>query len=896
MDEKLDSELLQAAFFKYVDEMRSCGSRPEAIALGAVVSLVALIRAGYNNQRTIANPREMAPILKEVVARFEVETLSDFSDLGSIYYIPFEDPALYHFLYDASALYIKLDIEVLELLDIVYSLPNGTSGEYLTPDSVAELMATLVDVSPGESMFDPCMGSGGFLRAVQNRGLSDFEFWGGEKNRFNLVVVHLKALLSAQRHYHQIPGSIFEARYTLPKFDVILSNPPVRKLSKDEAFAYSHAFGGMLYQDMSTNFIELGLQHLKPGGRAAYLVPMGLLFSVGDAEEVRKYWLQRGMLKLVVSLPPNLLPHTAQRCAILFFESNGSHELVRFVRADECFESSHRKQNHLSWENIHTILERCTSDTPPEDSIDITYSTITENQYRLIPEEYISVPNSTNPNLSGEWARIGDIADVFQGTSLSRIEAGDQPVIRGKDLRTNQIDLDKLQKKDLDNFAKPIRYARKGDILLQRIGASPAAYLVREREHGCAVADTVYIIRGTDMEMEKLDFICQFLNSDQVASRISNARGYSVIPTQTLKSIRELEVPIANQKILDLVKEMDALEASLKNEYEKARKYKRALFNGYDARDISSRFEDARFTAHALEAALKQKDDIKYRVRTQYPFPLAYAYRNIYLEQEYAGIYERQMKYGEQLLSFLSAVGLALCVKYISSDSTERTALLSEFQSHIDRGVSPGDFQSILQKSCKLLSSVEEPVAQSFSQVWYKPGGKKESDFAKEARENLVTKLNDYKHHRGPSNRHERKMSGEAQTKNLDKLLKHIEFISDCSLMRIDNIDKRWRSDVLMYSASLLKGDHPAFERVQFSSEENLSVDTLYIQHKSDFICLYPMISLVYNPKTRKEEIFSIDRKTTDGFRLKSFESGTSLLDRGVGTDFALWIEKTQKS
>lgn len=897
MDERSDNEELLSALLRYLEVLRSSGSRPESIALGAVVCLIALRKDGNQDRIMMASTREMDSFLRGIVGEFEEYFLGNYRNLNNVYHIPFEHPALHRFLYEASTLYIELDIEILELLDTVYSIPDGKSGTFVTPSSVAKLMADLVEVSPGDTLFDPCMGSGGFLNAVQQTGLSDFQFWGGDKNAFNLVVVRLKTLLSNQ-YYHEIQGSSFSFASDLPQFDVVLSNPPVRKLNRDEArYMYSDALRGIAYQDMSANFIELGLQHLKLEGRAAYLVPMGLLFQTGDAEQARKSWVQSGMLKLVISLPANLLPHTGLRCAILFFKNSGRQELVRFVKADECFENGHRRQNRLSYENIKAILRMSLSDYLKEGAIDTAYSTIADNQYCLIPSEYIPAKKSNIGHLSEEWSKIGNIADVFQGTSLSQVEEGDQPVIRGKDLRTSQIDLDDLAKKDLAGFSKPIRYAKRGDILLQRIGANPAAYLVGDREQGCAVEDTVFIIRSSSLAMGTMDFICQFLNSDQVASRISNARSYSVIPTQTLKSIRSLEVPIPDPKIIDLVSEMNALEASLKNEYEKAREYKKALFDGYDPRDISSRFEDARFTANALEAALKQKDDIKYRVRTQYPFPLAYAYRNIYLEHEYAGIYERQMKYGEQLLSFLSAVGIALSVKYGGiENNSEKVELLKEFQSYVRRGVSPGDFQTILQKACKLLSSVEVPIAQSFSQVWYKPGGKKESVFAKNARENLVSKLNDYKHHRGPSNRHERKMGGEEQSKTLDELLMHIEFISDCELIRIDKIDKQWRGDELMYSASMLKGDHPAFEKIQFSSEQNLSIDKLYIQHKSDFICLYPMVSLAYNPNTRKEEIFSIDKESGHGFMLKSFESGTSVESKEVRSDFIYWVEKLLSS
>ncbi|PAU37007.1 hypothetical protein CKF94_16600 [Vibrio coralliilyticus] len=893
MDESLDNELLQFTLLKYLKALRNSGSRPESIALGAVVSLVALCKDSHPNRIMMASHREMEYFLRDIVGKFEADFLGDYHDLNDAYSIPFGNPALHQFLYQASSLDTALDIEILDLLDTVYTIPDGKSGEFVTPSSVAELMADLVEVSKGETVFDPCMGSGAFLNAVQQTGLSEFRFCGGDKHVFNLIVVRLKVLLSEQS-YRELRGSSFAFASDLPQFDIVLSNPPIRKLKRGEAWhMYSKILRGIAYQDMSANFIELGLQHLKPEGRAAYLVPMGLLFQTGDAEQARKSWLESGMLNLVISLPANLLQHTGLRCAILFFKNSGRQESIRFVKGDDYFESGYRKQNRLSYENIKTILDMSRSEHPTEGVIDVSCSVIAENQYCLIPSEYLPVKKSNIGQLSEKWSKIGNIADVFQGTSLSKVEEGEQPVIRGKDLRTSQIDLEALAKKDLTGFSKPVRYAERGDILLQRIGANPAAYLVGAREQGCAVEDTVFIIRSSSLGLDEMDFICQFLNSDQVASRINNARSYSVIPTQTLKSIRELEVPIPDKKIIDLVREMNVLEASLRNEYEKAREYKKALFDGYDPSDIGSRFEDARFTANALETALKQKDDITYRVRTQYPFPLAFAYRNIYLEHEYAGVYERQMKYGEQLLSFLSAVGIALSVKYGGIENTaDKVELLREFQSYVRRGVSPGDFQTILQKACKLLSSVEEPIAQSFSQIWYKFGGRKESVFAKGAREKLVSKLNDYKHHRGPSNRHERKLGVEEQSKALDKLLTDIEFISDFELIRIDNIDKQWRGEELMYSASLLKGDHPAFEKIQFSSEQNLCSDKLYIRYKSDFICLYPMVSLVYNPKTRKEEIFSIDRELGQGFMLKSFESGTSVESKWIKSDFIYWVEK----
>lgn len=894
MEEETDFELLRASFWRYLNILRGLGAHAEPLALGTVIALVALMIEKRSERMAYASPHDMEQFLKKVVTEFEHKFLFSYEDLSNIYHVPYENPELYRFLYEATSLFIELDVEVLQLVDMLYQLPNGSNSEYVTPPHVAELMARLTDVSPEDDVLDPSMGSGGFLNAAQEQVRAPFKFWGSDTNAFNRIVVRLKVLLSVQEEdYKELPGSAFAFAKELPKFDVVLSNPPIRKLQRHEALhMYSDALSGNVFQEMSVNFIELGIQHLKVGGRAAFLVPLSVLFSSGDTENARRTWLERKLLKAVITLPPNLLAHTGLRCAILFFENNNLDESVRFIIADECYESGHRRQNTLSKANIQQILSWSNTEENFDNAINVSYQKLVNNNYSLIPNEYLVTKPTKSDHLSEHWVKLDDVAEIYQGTSLSKLNEGSEYVIRGRDLRTNQIDKEGLARKDLSSFLKPIKIAKKNDILLQRIGKNPAAYLVKESDQGIAVEDTVFIIRCKDMEADVLDFICQFLNSGQVATRISNARGYSVVPTQSLKTIRSLEVPMPDQKIVDLVKEMNALEASLKKEYEKAREYKRALFDGYDSNDISSSFEDARFTANALEGALKQKDDITYRVRTQYPFPLAYAFRNIYLEREYAGIYERQMKYGEQLLSFLSAVGICLCIKYCSAKSKiELEGILKDYHSYITRGVSPGDLQTTLQKTCKLLAGVENSMVQSFSQVWYKSGGKKESVFAKDSRDKLVSKLNDYKHHRGPANKHERKLGGDSQAKILESMLTHIEFLSDWDIIRIDEIDKRWRNDELEYSASLLKGDHPAFEQIRFSSKHNLSLDKLYIRHGTDFICLYPLISLAYNPQTRHEEIFTIDKSGKNSVLIKSFESGSSVESKDVMSDLLYLLE-----
>ena len=889
MDDYNDFDRLKLEFNRYLNVARDVGLAADQAALGGFIALLAM--RSQPVQLNHLPPHEIEPIVEASVQQFLKERLALSFDASGTYQIPTNHPALYRLLIESEFLILEEDSELLHLLDEMFPI-SASDGTSVTPECIADLMVRLLDIVQGQAVFDPCMGTGAFLRATQNYVRGEFRYTGADKNTFNLLVVKLKAYLSGQPSYEELSGSAFAFAHTLPQFDVVIGNPPIGKMPKTEArHRYFDALNGVVSQEMVLNFIELGLQHLKPEGRAAYLVPMGMLFSGGSAEEIRQSWLHRKLLKMVITLPAGLLHHTNLKCAILIFECTSECENVRFVLAEDCSERTRGNRHFLSCENASEVLNRSVSAANSNHVIDVSYEKIAEHSFILAPNEYLHTDTHINKNLSEKWEKIGDIAVVNQGTSLSRVRDGDFPVIRGKDLRTDRLDHDSLGKKDLGSHPKAIRCCEVNDVLLQRIGDNPAAYLVNEKDAGIAVEDTVFIIRFKSLKKDEIDFVCQFLNSDQVGSRISNARNYSVIPTQTLKSIRGLEAPIADTKIIDLVKEMNKLEASLNREHEKSREYKRALFDGDESGNLSERFEEALFMSSSLEASLKLKDDINYRVRTQYPFPIAYAYRNIYLEREYAGVYERQMKYGEQLLSFFAAIGISLSVKYCSEEYPEDVSkLLNDFNGYINKGISPGDIQANLQQSCKLLTYIESvDIAQDFSRIWYKSGGKKESAFAKDSREKLVSRLNAFKHHRGPANKHERKNGGKDQADVLESMLAHVEFCSKWDLIRIEEINKSWKSEDLEYSVSLLKGDHPAFEQIQFTSDQNLSKDKLYIKFGDDFICLYPLISLSYNENTRREEIFTIDRVLKNSFSLKSFESGTSIECKDLRADFEYW-------
>lgn len=789
--------------------------------------------------------------------------------------------------------------DLIEILDWI--IQSTSFNNIATPSSVVDLILNIAKVEENETVLDPAMGTGSFFSALKKEGKKGLSFSGVELNSQLLYISNLYKYLLNDRNSTILKGSAFYFydKFLISPVDIVICNPPVKRISLNEArYKYSSLLNSdNISSEMSLNFIELSLKSLKENGRAIFLVNMKPLFASGEIKKIRQYWIESGLLKKVIGLPSKLLSQTSARCAILIFEKNklnfeNKKNTIKFIKADDCYLDEKKFKRFLSKKNIEEIMKRVTTENNNDFSKNINYETLLENDFSLVPDLYMGQKiGSFDLKLSEIWTPLGQIAEVLRGSKLSHLENGEDPIIQGRDLRVDKINIEDLECKDLSPITKEIQYTQTNDILLQRIGEKPAAYYV-ESESNIAISDTILIIRFKEFDPLKVKFICQFLNSEEGVKRIKDLHSYSVIQTQSLKNLKELKVPVPEQKIINLVEEMNQIELSLRVEYEKAAQLRKSIFGNFEEAELSTDFKKIKLASLALENSLQQKDDITYKIKSFYPFPLAYPYRNIYLEREYAAIYERQMKFGEYILSFLASIGLSLIYEFKEQINKPLNSLTEELINTLSRGISPGDWRRTLQVICSILKDLEDnPFVDDFTSLWFKGRGNKETEFAKNTLEHIVRKLNNFKHSRGPVNIYEYKEEGENQKKLINNILEDLEFLSQCEIILIDNIDTEWSTGNIFYIASLLKGDHPAFEKTTFSTHKRLSKDKLYIKYHDQFISLYPFLSCIYNTGTKRVEIFSFDKMYDDKLSLKSFESGTSTSSEIVHSDFKHWLK-----
>jgi len=211
---------------------------------------------------------------------------------------------------------------------------SGYAGEFYTPRHIIRAMVQVVQPTTADRVYDPCFGSAGFLSEAaeqirRNAGtlsatqLSKFHkatFFGREMVPLAYLMGTMGLLL------HDVHDPVLELVNTLEvhvtnvaekdKYSVILANPP---------------YGGKMATQLQTNFTVrsgstevLFLQHimanLAKGGRAAVVVPEGVLFRGGPDAKVREKLLQEFNVHTILSLPAGcFLPYAGVKTNVLFF-------------------------------------------------------------------------------------------------------------------------------------------------------------------------------------------------------------------------------------------------------------------------------------------------------------------------------------------------------------------------------------------------------------------------------------------------------------------------------------------------------------------------------------------------------------------------------------------------
>jgi type I restriction enzyme M protein len=212
----------------------------------------------------------------------------------------------------------------------------GNAGEYYTPRAVTAFMTQMIDPKPGEILLDPACGTGGFLTGAINHMRKRYvkrpehearmqaSLRAVEKKQLPHMLCVTNMLLhgiedpSFVRHDNTLARPYIS--YTQSdRVDIVLTNPPFGGREEDgiEQNFPQH----FRTRETADLFLALIIRLLKPGGRAAVVLPDGTLFGEGVKTRLKEHLMQECNLHTIVRLPNSVFkPYASIGTNLLFFE------------------------------------------------------------------------------------------------------------------------------------------------------------------------------------------------------------------------------------------------------------------------------------------------------------------------------------------------------------------------------------------------------------------------------------------------------------------------------------------------------------------------------------------------------------------------------------------------
>lgn len=219
---------------------------------------------------------------------------------------------------------------------------SGTNGQFRTPRHIIDMIVELMKPTPEDMIIDPAMGSAGFLVSAAEylrKNHSDLFLVQGLKEHFNNTMFYGNDMdrtmlrigaMNMMLHGIDNPNidyrdSLAEVNKDKDQYTLILANPPF-KGSLDEEGVSNELLKMTKTKKTELLFLALFIRILKAGGRAAVIVPVGVLFGSSKAhKQIRKEIIETHKLEAIISMPSGVFkPYAGVSTAIMIFTKTGA--------------------------------------------------------------------------------------------------------------------------------------------------------------------------------------------------------------------------------------------------------------------------------------------------------------------------------------------------------------------------------------------------------------------------------------------------------------------------------------------------------------------------------------------------------------------------------------------
>lgn len=292
----------------------------------------------------------------------------------------------------------------------------GTNGQFRTPRHIIKMMVELMKPTPEDIIVDPAAGSAGFLVEAgeylrNNRNdlfltenlkehFNNTMFYGFDMDRTMLRI----GAMNLMQHGIENPNisykdSLSEDNEDNSKYTLVLANPPF-KGSIDSERTSKDLLNVTKTKKTELLFLALFLRILRTGGRAASIVPDGVLFGSSNAHKaIRKEIIEKHKLEAIISMPSGVFkPYAGVSTAIMIFTktSDGGTDKVWFYDMTADGFSLDDQRQPVKENDIPDVIKRFDNRNSKEEqerartekSFFVPKEEIVENDYDLSINKY----------------------------------------------------------------------------------------------------------------------------------------------------------------------------------------------------------------------------------------------------------------------------------------------------------------------------------------------------------------------------------------------------------------------------------------------------------------------------------------------------------------------------
>lgn len=293
-----------------------------------------------------------------------------------------------------------------------FATESGKSkGQFYTPAEVSRVMALVIELDRAkqadQSIYDPTCGSGSLLLKAHDEARSrtglDLALYGQEMDNATSALARMNMVLHdcptaeiwqdntlESPHFRNADGN-------LKTFDYVVANPPFSTKNWTNGLDPANdLYGRFEYgippaKNGDYAFLLHMLKSLKSTGKAAVILPHGVLFRGGAEAAIRRNIVKQGYIRGIIGLPANLFYGTGIPACIIVLDKEGSagRKGIFMIDASRGFIKDGNK-NRLRAQDIHKIVDTFTRHLEtPKYSRMVPLAEIESNDFNLNLPRYI---------------------------------------------------------------------------------------------------------------------------------------------------------------------------------------------------------------------------------------------------------------------------------------------------------------------------------------------------------------------------------------------------------------------------------------------------------------------------------------------------------------------------